>query len=60
MRLADDDVRDSKNETESSFLASAVGEILIFVHMVNSAEESALRDTSETNCLTVPLRIPGS
>jgi len=60
MRLVDGDVRDRKNETESSFLASAVGEILIFVHMVNCAEESAVHDASESNCLTLPLRIPGS
>jgi len=60
MRLVDGDVRARKNETESSFLLSAVGVILIFVHMVNSAEESALHDTTETNCLTLPLRIQGS
>jgi hypothetical protein len=39
MRLVDGDIRDRKNEIESSFLASAVGEILIFVHMVNPAEK---------------------
>jgi hypothetical protein len=60
MRRLDGVVRDCKNETEGSFLVSAVGEILIFVHMVNSAEESALHDTRETNCLTLSLRIQGS